>query len=212
MSQESKIELYEFENVATNIFGKVYPMIVEQAIERTGISNGTCIDLGTGCGHLGLSVAEKTDMKVYLYDILQDSMDICSSKIKEKNLEDRVKTLEGNVEDIPLEDEVIDLAISRGSLWFWEDKIKSLSEIYRILKPGGKAYLGGGFGNKELREEIDEKMIERSKNGSQDWQKDEIKRKSKETRENIFNTLESAKIDKFKIIDDETGYWVVFEK
>ena len=46
----------------------------------------------------------------------------------------------------------MDLVVSRGSIWFWDNPGKALKEIYRILKPGGKAYIGGGKGSPENRE------------------------------------------------------------
>jgi hypothetical protein len=38
------------------------------------------------------------------------------------------------------------LVVSRGSLWFWDDQVKGPQEIYRVLKPGGVAFVGGGLG------------------------------------------------------------------
>ena len=39
-------------------------------------------------------------------------------------MSEKTETLKGNVEDIPLEDNTIDLAISRCSLWFWKQETK----------------------------------------------------------------------------------------
>ena len=54
--------------------------------------------------------------------------------------------------------------------------------------------------------------MEKSKSDSKGWQKYEIVRKSKETRNNILTTLEKAEIEEFEIINDETGYWLIFSK
>ena len=211
LNKEEKMKSYEFDEIATNVFGEAYPIIVIQAIGKTEISEGTCIDLGCGGGHLGIALAENADvnMKVYLYDIQQDAIDICNSRIKEKTLEDKVEAVRGNVESISLEDNSVDLAISRGSLWFWEDKVKAFKEIYRILKNGGKTYIGGGFGCKELREQINKEMLERD---SETWKKGKIKKKADDTKNNILKTLESASIDKFEIVDDDSGYWIIISK
>ena len=57
----------------------------------------------------------------------------------------------GSVQDIPLEQDTIDLAISRGSVPFWEDLPTAFAEIHRVLAPGGQAYIGGGLGDPKTR-------------------------------------------------------------
>lgn len=36
---------------------------------------------------------------------------------------------------------------SRGSIFFWDDPVKGLREVYRVPRPGGKAHIGGGAGS-----------------------------------------------------------------
>ena len=47
---------------------------------------------------------------------------------------------------MPLPADCIDLVVSRGSIFFWKDKVQGLREVYRILRPGGAAMIGGGLG------------------------------------------------------------------
>jgi ubiquinone/menaquinone biosynthesis C-methylase UbiE len=36
--------------------------------------------------------------------------------------------------------------VSKGTLPFLRDQVQAIREVYRVLKPGGVAFLGGGFG------------------------------------------------------------------
>jgi SAM-dependent methyltransferase len=41
----------------------------------------------------------------------------------------------------------VDFLVSRESIFFWDDPVKGLKEIRRVLRPGGTACIGGGAGS-----------------------------------------------------------------
>ena len=53
-----------------------------------------------------------------------------------------VEFREGFAEDLPLPDSYADVVISNGVLNLTPDKVRALSEWARILKPGGRLYIG----------------------------------------------------------------------
>jgi len=60
----------------------------------------------------------------------------------------RVSAMRADARHLPLRAEWADVVVSRGSFHFWgdrEDRKQGLSEIYRVLAPGGVAYIGRGF-------------------------------------------------------------------
>jgi len=58
----------------------------------------------------------------------------------------RIVAIVAPAESIPLPDNCIDLVVSRGSIFFWQDKAQGIREVHRILRPGGVAMIGGGLG------------------------------------------------------------------
>lgn len=199
---------YEFDYIANNIFFPIYPVIAKQIIEKTGITKGNCLDIGSGGGHLGLSIAKQTDMKITLFDKSKDALQIAEDRIKDWNLTSKASTLQGDVHEIPCISETFQLIISRGSLWFWDNPIKAFSEIYRLLSSGGFAYIGGGFGNETLRVEIYEKM----KKFDPDWPNSRNKFTQGNTIEKFTEVLIKLQIQDFEITDDEEGLWIIIKK
>lgn len=200
---------YEFDEIAHNVFYPIYPMIAEMIKRDTKITEGVCLDIGCGGGHLGLALMQNTDLDIIFLDCDKDALEIASNRIKECKSDTRSKLLLCSVEDILLEDASCDLIVSRGSLWFWEDKVKSFKEISRVLKKNGSAYIGCGFGNEEVRKDIYKKMTERT---GEDW---ENRRKTFTTgkdAEFYESILKEAEITNFRIKDDEEGLWIIINK
>jgi len=204
-----KFDMYGYDEIATNVFNKIYPVLAKQIIENTQIKNGRCVDIGSGAGHLGKEVAKITDMEVVLYDLSEDSKVISSKKIIDENLEDRVFSLVGDVKDMPFDDNSMNLVISRASYKFWGDLEKSFKEIYRILKPGGKTYIGGGFGSRELKDEIEATMFSRK---DKKWVKGKKRIPADKFKSEFIKIFKNINIDKYKFIIDETGEWIIITK
>jgi SAM-dependent methyltransferase len=136
---------YPFYNTAVGKFAPVYPALAQQIVQDYGITKGVCVDMGGGCGSLAMALAKITELKVYVLDIDPAAVRLCGVLADEAGLRGRVIPVEGDAQDMPFRDSFAELVISRGSVFFWLDQLAGLSEAYRVLKPGGVAYIGGGF-------------------------------------------------------------------
>ncbi len=56
----------------------------------------------------------------------------------------RVEVSSASVLRIPVDDSTFDRALSINTIYFWEDPLRGLEEIARVLKPGGILLLGIG--------------------------------------------------------------------
>nr|WP_320193945.1 class I SAM-dependent methyltransferase [uncultured Desulfobacter sp.] len=124
----------------------VYPLIAQQIVDDYGITEGICLDIGTGPGYVGIELAKITGLEMYFIDDKQDALDKAKKNLSECGLGNTVHFTKADVCDLPFEDGFADLIVSRGSLWFWGDQVKGLQQIHRVLKPGGIAFVGGGLG------------------------------------------------------------------
>jgi len=193
--------------IARTVFAPVYPVIAGQVIERCKISRGRCLDLGSGPGSLGIALAQASDLTVTLLDSSPDMLAIAEENIREAGLSGRIALLPGDVHDIPLPDDSVDLAVSRGSIFFWEDLPRAFSEIHRVLAPGGKTYIGGGFGTAELRDAVLVAMMKENP----DWKDFRDKNLGPENRERVAGVLADLDLP-HRVVSDDSGFWVVMEK
>jgi ubiquinone/menaquinone biosynthesis C-methylase UbiE len=124
-----------------------YPYVVEDVLRYCKPQKGFWIDLGAGKGQVGIPLIEATDNPVVMIDPDVEAMSEGLEIAREKGLQDRLGAVVGVAEEMPLPDNSVDLVVSRGSIFFWDDPVKGLQEVYRVLRPGGKAYIGGGAGS-----------------------------------------------------------------
>lgn len=196
-----------FDLIVRDIFAPIYPVIAEQIIAKTDIAEGRCLDVGCGTGALGIALAKITNLHMTFFDQSEEMLNLAFGYAFSNNILNRAEFLQGNIHSIPLPDNSIELVISRGSSPFWNDWRKAYSEIVRVLKPGGMAYIGGGFGNRELRDKIVATMSEKNP----DW-RNSFKDKMIEEREVLPQILHSLSLSHFNIINDDSGFWAVITK
>jgi len=151
-----------------------YPYVVKDILKYCRPQKGFWIDLGAGKGQVAIPLIEATSNPVVMLDPDVEAMSKGIELARKKGLEDRLFAVVGVAEDMPLPDNSVDLVVSHGSIFFWNDPVKGLQEVYRVLRPGGKAMIGGGMGSsypewaaqesfRRRREQLDKGDPERKK-------------------------------------------------
>lgn len=194
------------ERTMKGLFRKIYPVIAEQVVRRTGIRSGHCIDLGGGPGMLGICLAQASALRVTVVDPIAECIVLARENIAEHRVEHQVTALVGRAEALDFADNSVDLVVSRGSIYFWDDQRQGLHEIFRVLRPGGWAHVGGGFGNRALREEI-----LAAKADDPTWLRQRSERGQRHPPEHFRSLLDELHIDGCVECGDE-GTWIIFRK
>lgn len=199
----------DFARIAEEIFAPVYPVLAEQISRETGITAGLCVDIGAGPGHLGLALAQQQPaLQVVLYDAAEDMLELARKNSCARRLTERVRTQHGPAERLPFPDQSARLAVSRGSIFFWDDQVQGINEIHRILAPGGAAFIGGGFGNAELQAQIQEAM----KTVAPDWDDRRRERLEQQGCQHFEEMMKKTQVTEYRILKSEAGLWIRFEK
>ncbi len=199
----------QMNEIAQTIFAPIYPVIARQALDITGISRGLCLDIGSGPAMLAIAVARNApEMDVVAVDFSDDSLAIATENIKNAHLEHRISARKGDVHHLPIDDGRANLIVSRGSMFFWKDLLEAFQEMYRVLAPGGAAYIGGGFGSLELREQVVAAMLKRDPT----WDCSTRKKTDDEKIKRFKEMFREIGCNRHTIINNETGFWLVFFK
>jgi arsenite methyltransferase len=97
------------------------------------------LDLGSGGGIDVLLSAKRVGPSGLAYglDMTKEMLELARSNAAEAGVTN-VRFLEGEIEDIPLGEDSVDVVISNCVVNLSTDKPRVLREIYRVLRPGGR--------------------------------------------------------------------------
>lgn len=102
-------------------------------------AKGNLLDLGSGSGrHL-----QKIDGVYYLQDISSEMLKLASEKAESLGV--KYETIHSSMDIIPKNDDFFDFAICISALHCVpgeENRKKAINELCRVIKKGGKAYIG----------------------------------------------------------------------
>ncbi|REH46543.1 demethylmenaquinone methyltransferase/2-methoxy-6-polyprenyl-1,4-benzoquinol methylase [Tenacibaculum gallaicum] len=96
------------------------------------------LDIATGTGDLALMMSELNPEKIVGLDISEGMLQVGRQKIAKANLSNKIKMIVGDSENIPFPDNTFDAITVSFGVRNFENLDKGLTEILRVLKPGGK--------------------------------------------------------------------------
>ncbi|HLS11459.1 MAG TPA: bifunctional demethylmenaquinone methyltransferase/2-methoxy-6-polyprenyl-1,4-benzoquinol methylase UbiE [Flavobacteriaceae bacterium] len=98
----------------------------------------TVLDIATGTGDLAIQFAEKLPKaSITGLDLSEGMLNIARKKIANTNLEQNLEFIKGDSEELPFADNSFEAVTVSFGIRNFEDLEKGLSEIKRILTPGG---------------------------------------------------------------------------
>lgn len=100
------------------------------------------LDVATGTGDFAIeSIRILNPKKIIGVDISKGMLDVAKEKIIKKGLQDQFEVVLGDSEKLQFEDNTFDAVTVAFGVRNFENLEKGLSEIHRVLKPGGKAII-----------------------------------------------------------------------
>ena len=123
-----------YDEIFGPFFLEPYAFDLVERINATNVTNILELAAGTGRVTIHLLSAFPDTVQITATDINPDMMAVGKQIVDASNLAwERVDMC-----SIPYEDDKFDLIVCQFGVMFAPDKIKALSEMYRVLKPGGQ--------------------------------------------------------------------------
>ena len=99
------------------------------------------LDLATGTGDFAIEAMKLNPEKIIAADISDGMMKIGEEKIKKKNLSDKIKFQRADSENLPFEENSFDTITVGFGVRNFENLLKGLQNMHRVLKPNGTAVI-----------------------------------------------------------------------
>jgi ubiquinone/menaquinone biosynthesis C-methylase UbiE len=123
-------------------FKEIYDRLTWRCIEPFLPNRGVVLDAGGGTGKWSIPIAKK-GLKVVIFDISQDMLNVASAKVKKSGLRDRVSFRQGDICSMPFGDDSFDFVLAEGDpISYCSDPNLAVKELGRVLKPN--RYLSAG--------------------------------------------------------------------
>lgn len=129
-----------YEKATRLVIESYYSGVAEEIV--SSFRGDLLLDLGTGPGYLPIEIVRMSSA------ISCDGIDLSGRLIKmarsnalKAGVAGRLNFEVGNAAKLRFEDESYDMVISTGMLHMLKDPVKVLMECYRVLRPGGEAWI-----------------------------------------------------------------------
>ncbi|HUT89374.1 MAG TPA: class I SAM-dependent methyltransferase [Thermoguttaceae bacterium] len=124
-------------------------MLVDRFVADYSITEGNCLlicpnDSG-GVQGLQQGFVETTDLQITALYPSEKVAREAEKRTAEAKLSDRITCQTGTLDALPFEEASFDLIAGAGPVLIWGEREKKMREVYRVLRPGGVAFIGGRY-------------------------------------------------------------------
>ena len=140
-----------------SLWEKIYPHLALQIMENYQRDFGMVLELGPFSGGISMALARLyPKLNITIADESPEVLKYLRQEISRSGSSKKICVSKTNLNQLAIDSAQFDLAIFRGAFFFLHNEKYLLQEIFRVLKDGGIAFIGGGFGKDTPQVLIDE--------------------------------------------------------
>jgi SAM-dependent methyltransferase len=196
------------------VIAPIFPVLTRTALRHlrqapasfgVGSNDWTILDLGGGTGAWGEAFHAQGVKHVVVVDVNPDIAALGAE------LHQGLRFICGRVEALPLRAASVDLIVSRNSLHFWSDLPTAFRNIFEVLRPGGGAFLGRGFGP-DLDEQTRTQVKEARKALRPPHEATPAEEPASPEPAFLAHLADSAGLHTVATIPDHHSHWLLFQR
>ena len=187
------------------LWGPVYPHLAQHIEELHGRREGTVLEIGPFAGVIFSLMKKGLGNRFVIASFPSGMGAFFMEQVKKAGAAETVEVVESDPSLSGIEERTVDLAVFRGAFFFPSLFDADLRAVYRVLKPGGLAFVGGGFG-KYTPDSVIASLGKRSRELNLQLGKVEIS--GQMLRRRIAESHLAAHAE----VVDEGGLWVLIKK
>lgn len=128
-----------------DLWGPIYPYLADHVLGASGFSSGQVLELGPFSGGIAVEVLGRSQVsEAVVQDEAQPVLRWSAARARSRGVRRRLRTRRAPLLPLPWAVSRFDLVIVRGAFFFLNSGL--LREVWRVLRPGGFAWVGGGYG------------------------------------------------------------------
>ena len=116
---------------------KMYKSVID---EISADSSSAILDVGYGNGYLLNKLYNKFGCSLFGIEVSTDAEKLACKRNKKGIARGKIKLMQADCCKMPFKEQAFDFVGTVNTIYFWEDTLKGLSEIHRVLKVGGVFY------------------------------------------------------------------------
>lgn len=140
-----------------SLWEKIYPHLALQIMGNYQRDFGMVLELGPFSGGISMALARLyPKLNITIADESPEVLKYLRQEISRSGLSKKICVSKTSLNQLAFDSAQFDLAVFRGAFFFLHNEKYLLQEIFRVLKDGGIAFIGGGFGKDTPQVLIDE--------------------------------------------------------
>ena len=129
------------------LWQETQPYMAAQIMAGYGRREGAALELGPFGGGISMELKKQyPQLDITIADEQPQTVEFLKQKIADSAFAGRISVQQTDLNRLAFPDERFDLVIMRGAFFFLRDKTSLLDEVFRVMKKGGFAFIGGGHG------------------------------------------------------------------